>query len=234
MSAHLKFGTISIREMYRYIVATFRGKHDNPLVRELVFRSFYTKMCIANPRMERDQSFRQDIDKQIPWLSHKDQNYVKYWKAWTEGKTGFPLADAGMRQLNDTGYMHNRARLIVASFLTKTMLISWKEGEEFFAKKLTDYDPASNNGNWQWTASTGADSQPYFRIFNPWEQAKNFDPDCEYIKKWVPELKDVPVKDIFNWETQWINHKETNYPKPICNYEKQREFALKMFNQLFH
>jgi deoxyribodipyrimidine photo-lyase len=112
-------------------------------------------------------------------------------------------------------------------------LISWEHGEKYFAKKLTDYDPASNNGNWQWIASTGADSQPFFRIFNPWEQAKNFDPNAEYIKKWVPELKDVPVKDIMNWGDVSTLEK-INYPKPIVDYSKQKKLALKMYNSVFH
>jgi deoxyribodipyrimidine photo-lyase len=156
-----------------------------------------------------------------------------WFKAWTTGNTGFPVVDAGMRQLNTTGYMHNRARLIVASFLVKILLIDWREGEKYFASKLTDYDPASNNGNWQWISGGGADSQPYFRIFNPWEQAKNYDPKCEYIKHWVPELKEVSNKDILNWDSEWMNFKENKYPKPICDYGKQRDLALKMYKTVF-
>ena len=164
----------------------------------------------------------------IHW--HHNNSWLK---AWCNGETGFPIVDAGMRQLNATGYMHNRARLVVASFLTKTLLIDWREGEEYFATQLTDYDPASNNGNWQWIASTGADSQPYFRIFNPWEQAKKIDPDCNYIKKWIPELTDVPVKDIINWETSYELYKNIKYPKPIVDYQKQKEKALKMLGEAF-
>jgi deoxyribodipyrimidine photo-lyase len=152
-----------------------------------------------------------------------------WFKAWCNGETGFPVVDAGMRQLNTTGYCHNRARLIVASFLIKTLLIDWRDGEKYFATKLTDYDPASNNGNYQWVAGSGADSQPYFRIFNPWRQTENFDPDCEYIKKWIPELENVPAKDILKWDTEWEKYKESKYPKPICNYEEQKEKILKMY-----
>ena len=130
--------------------------------------------------------------------------------------------------------MHNRARLIVSSFLVKTLLISWEQGEKYFAQNLTDYDPASNNGNWQWQAGSGADSQPYFRIFNPWLQAEHFDPNCNYIKKWIPELKDVENKDIFNWDTTWQNHKNIKYPKPICEYEEQRDKALKMYKDALY
>ena len=161
----------------------------------------------------------------------------RYLHAWKTGNTGFPIVDAGMRQLNTTGYMHNRARLIVASFLTKTLLIDWREGEQYFAQKLVDYDPASNNGNWQWIASTGADSQPFFRIFNPWEQAKNFDPNAEYIKKWVPELRDLSVKDIMNWGDVSTSTSTTaekiKYPKPMVDYSKQKKLALKMYGNVF-
>jgi deoxyribodipyrimidine photo-lyase len=159
----------------------------------------------------------------------------KWLKAWKEGKTGFPIVDAGMRELKTTGYMHNRARLITASFLVKTLLISWEHGEKYFATQLTDYDPASNNGNWQWIASTGADSQPYFRIFNPWEQAKHYDPNAEYIKKWIPELRDISVKDILNWESVYDDdeYKKITYPKPIVDYTKQKEIALKMYGAVF-
>jgi deoxyribodipyrimidine photo-lyase len=138
-----------------------------------------------------------------------------------------------MRQLNETGYMHNRARLIVSSFLVKTLLLSWEDGEKYFARHLVDYDPASNNGNWQWTAGSGADSQPYFRIFNPWRQAEEYDPNCEYIKYWIPELKDVPNKDIFNWNTEWKKYKHIKYWRPICVYEEQKEKALQMYKSAF-
>ena len=122
------------------------------------------------------------------------------FKKWCEGKTGYPIVDAGMREMNETGYMHNRSRLITSNFLVKLGLISWEKGEKYFAQKLTDYDPSVNNGNWQWTSGSGADSQPYFRIMNPWTQSEKFDKNAEYIKKWVPELKNVEPKHIHNWE----------------------------------
>jgi deoxyribodipyrimidine photo-lyase len=220
LSAYLKFGCISIREAYKAL----HGKHD--IIRQLIWRDFYANILYSFPHVL-GHAMKQKYNK-VHW--HHNTNW---FKAWCDGETGFPIVDAGMRQLNETGYMHNRARLIVASFLTKTLLIDWRDGEEYFASKLTDYDPASNNGNWQWVASTGADSQPYFRIFNPWEQAKNFDPDCEYIKKWVPELADVPDKDILNWETEFNNYKDTKYPKPIVDYKKQKDLALKMLGNAF-
>ena len=160
-------------------------------------------------------------------------NNSNLFKKWCNGETGYPVVDAGMRQLLLTGYMHNRARLIVSSFLVKTLLISWEKGEKYFAQHLVDYDPASNNGNWQWTAGSGADSQPYFRIFNPWEQGKNYDSNCEYIKQWIPELIDVPNKDILNWENTYSQYKNIKYPKPIVNYKTQKELALHMYSSAF-
>jgi deoxyribodipyrimidine photo-lyase len=157
-----------------------------------------------------------------------------WFSAWCKGETGYPIVDAGMRQMNTTGYMHNRSRLIVASFLVKTLLIDWREGEKYFAQTLTDYDVANNNGNWGWISSGGADSQPFFRIFNPSLQGENFDKECEYIKKWVPELATLHPKIIHNWETEWVNHKDIKYPKPICNYSEQREKALKMYKDALY
>jgi deoxyribodipyrimidine photo-lyase len=216
LSAYIKFGCISIREVYKI----FRSKHD--FIRQLFWRDFYANILYSFPHVL-GHALKPNYNK-VLW--HHNTNW---FNAWTNGETGFPVVDAGMRELNSTGYMHNRARLITSSFLIKTLLIDWQKGEQYFAKKLTDYDPASNNGNWQWTAGSGADSQPYFRIFNPWLQAENFDPNCEYIKKWIPELKDVPVKDILNWEETYSQYKNIKYPKPICNYQEQKEKALKMY-----
>uniref|UniRef100_A0A6C0IJI6 Photolyase/cryptochrome alpha/beta domain-containing protein n=1 Tax=viral metagenome TaxID=1070528 RepID=A0A6C0IJI6_9ZZZZ len=220
LSAYLKFGCVSIREAYK----AFRSIKD--LIRQLFWRDFYANILLAYPRVL-GHALKPNYEK-IRW-----HNNDRWFQAWTKGETGFPVVDAGMRQMNATGYMHNRARLIVASFLIKTLLISWEKGEQYFASKLTDYDPASNNGNWQWTASTGADSQPFFRIFNPMEQGKNYDPECVYIKTWVPELKDVPVKDILHWDTEWLKHKDAGYFKPICDYKEQKELALKMYKSIF-
>jgi deoxyribodipyrimidine photo-lyase len=220
LSAYIKFGCISIREMNKFF------RRNTALLRQLIWRDFYANILYSFPRVL-GHGLKEKYNK-IHW--HHNDNWLK---AWTKGETGFPIVDAGMRQLNATGYMHNRARLVVASFLTKTLLIDWREGEEYFATQLTDYDPASNNGNWQWISSTGADSQPYFRIFNPWEQAKKIDPDCNYIKKWIPELTDVPTKDILNWETSHELYKNIKYPKPIVDYHKQKDIALKMFGKVF-
>jgi deoxyribodipyrimidine photo-lyase len=223
LSAYIKFGCVSIREVYH----VFKNRHD--IIRQLIWRDFYANILYSFPYVL-GGPMKKNYSK-VKW-----HHNTVWFEAWRDGMTGFPVVDAGMRELNTTGYMHNRARLITASFLVKTLLISWEHGEKYFAKKLTDYDPASNNGNWQWIASTGADSQPFFRIFNPWEQAKNFDPDCEYIKKWVPELSDVPPKDILHWEDVYNNeeYKDIRYPRPIVDYAKQKILALKMYNNVFH
>ena len=221
LSAYIKFGCISIREAYKAL----HGKRD--IIRQLIWRDFYANILYSFPHVL-GHAMKQKYNK-VHW--HHNTNW---FKAWCDGETGYPVVDAGMRQLNETGYMHNRARLIVASFLTKTLLIDWKEGEKYFATKLTDYDPASNNGNYQWVAGTGADSQPYFRIFNPWRQTEEWDPDCKYIKNWVPELANVPEKDILKWETEWVNYKDIKYPKPICNYEEQKNKALKMYKDALY
>lgn len=223
LSAYIKFGCVSIREVYHVL------KSRRDIIRQLIWRDFYANILYSFPYVL-GHPMKKNYSK-IHW-----HHNTRWFEAWRDGMTGFPVVDAGMRELNATGYMHNRARLITASFLVKTLLISWEHGEKYFAKKLTDYDPASNNGNWQWVASTGADSQPFFRIFNPWEQAKHFDPDAEYIKKWVPELKDVSAKDILNWESTNNDEKYKNvhYPKPVVNYKKQKVLALKMYNNVFH
>lgn len=175
LGIHLRFGTISIRQL------TQRAKDLNQtFLNELIWRDFYA-MVLANNQQVVDKAFKPQYD-QIPW--RKDEGD---FQKWCDGMTGYPIVDAGMRQLNKTGYMHNRVRMIVASFLTKHLLIDWRWGEAYFAKKLLDFDLASNNGGWQWAAGTGTDAQPYFRVFNPQSQTEKFDKDLEYIKKWVPE-----------------------------------------------
>jgi deoxyribodipyrimidine photo-lyase len=227
LSAAIKFGCISIREAF-YTFKTHFGTH-NDLNRQLIWRDFFANILTFYPHVLKS-SMKPNYDK-IRWRKN-----TKALNAWKTGTTGFPVVDAGMRQLNKTGYMHNRARLIVASFLTKVLGIYWKEGEKYFATKLTDYDPASNNGNWQWISGSGADSQPYFRIFNPWEQSKHYDPECNYIKEWIPELKDVEPNIIHNWDTffQDPEFKNIKYNKPIVDYKKQKEITLDMYSSAFH
>ncbi len=223
MSAHLKFGTVSIREVAHY------AQHNSNYMRELIWRDFYAHILYHFP--DNLGSAMKPAMNKIRWSENK-----KYVKAWSEGKTGFPIVDAGMRQLNATGYMHNRARMIVASFFVKTLLQDWQVGEKIFAQKLVDYDPASNNGGWQWIASTGTDSQPYFRIFNPWLQQGTYDPIGEYISKWVPELKDVAVEHLCKWYDPKIREiypmANKMYGAPIVDYTEQKKKALKMYSEI--
>ena len=177
LSAYIKFGCVSIREVYH------NYNDAKELQRELIWREFYANILYYFPYVL-GNSFKEKYDT-IKWTNNKE-----WFKKWCEGKTGYEMVDAGMNQLNKTGWMHNRLRMITAMFLTKDLLIDWRWGEKYFASKLVDYDPASNNGGWQWSASTGTDSQPYFRIFNPELQLKKYDKEYEYIKRWIPNYED--------------------------------------------
>lgn len=213
LSPHIKFGTVSIREVY-YPFASKYGKKCE-FIRQLVWRDFYAQLLDAFP----DHLSGGDKTKTANWA-----NCPAYLRAWKEGRTGYPLVDAGMRELVQTGYMHNRVRMVVASFLTKTLHINWRKGEEFFAQHLTDYDVASNNGNWQNISSTGKYAEPIFRVMNPWIQSEKFDPDAIYIKKWVPELADVDAKNIHKIYDN--SNKPTSYPSPIVDYYEQKKHPL--------
>lgn len=201
LGLHLRFGTISIRQTVEKAM-----KLNEVWLNELIWREFFMMILYHFPYVV-TKSFKQQYDN-MKWLNDKN-NFEK----WCNGQTGYPIVDAGMRQLNQTGYMHNRVRLVVASFLTKHLLIDWRWGERYFAKKLLDYDMASNNGNWQWCAGTGCDAAPYFRVFNPEEQTKKFDPDFKYIKRWVPE------------------YNTSKYPKPIIEHKIARERALSTYKE---
>ncbi|WP_440952651.1 cryptochrome/photolyase family protein [Methanococcoides sp. FTZ1] len=219
LSAHNKLGTISIREFY-YSVLHELGR-DHTLIRELFWRDFFTQLAFEFPEVF-SHAFKRKFDD-LEWGNDR-----KLFGSWCSGNTGFPIVDAGMRELNTTGYMHNRVRMIVSSFLVKDLHIDWRWGERYFAGKLVDYDPCVNNGNWQWAASTGADSQPYFRIFNPWHQQKKFDRDCEYIKRWVPELRGIEPSVIHKLEK--VNGPDIrDYAKPLVDHSREREIALSMF-----
>lgn len=218
LAAHLKFGTISIREAYAAIAKKLNS--DHPLIRQLYWRDFFTYVAYHSPFVF-GHAYHEKYDHL--WWSDSKKNFT----AWCEGKTGFPIVDAGMRELNTTGFMHNRVRMIVASFLVKDLHIDWRKGEQYFATQLVDYDPAVNNGNWQWSASTGCDAQPYFRIFNPWLQQKKFDPECKYIKTWVPELKTVNSKTIHRLFKNEV--KVDGYPKPICDHAIESSRAKQLY-----
>ncbi len=201
LGIHLRFGTISVRKL-----AQIASQLNDTYLNELIWREFYMMILAYNPQVV-DKAFKPAYDR-IPW-----RNNVQEYKAWCEGKTGFPIVDAGMRELNATGYMHNRVRMIVASFLTKHLLIDWRWGEAYFAKKLLDFELASNNGGWQWAAGTGTDAQPYFRVFNPDSQTEKFDKDLRYIKKWIPELG------------------TNSYPKPIVDHKFARTRAIETYKK---
>lgn len=201
LGIHLRFGTISIRRL-----ALTAAKLNDTFLNELIWREFYMTILAYNPQVV-NRAFKPQYDH-IPWRNNEAE-----FEAWCVGKTGYPIVDAGMRELNATGYMHNRVRMIVASFLTKHLLIDWKWGEAYFAKNLLDFELASNNGGWQWAAGTGTDAQPYFRIFNPESQTEKFDKDLKYIKKWIPEFG------------------TSQYPKPIVDHKFARVRALDTYKQ---
>jgi deoxyribodipyrimidine photo-lyase len=219
LSAHNKFGTVSIREVYNRTKSLFGPSHT--LLSELYWREFFTHIVYHFPHVI-GGAFHERYNA-LKWSNRED-----YFEAWCSGNTGFPIVDAGMRELNTTGYMHNRVRMVVASFLVKDLHIDWRWGERYFAQNLIDYDPAVNNGNWQWAASTGCDAQPYFRIFNPWRQQQRFDPECVYIRKWVPELDGLSPKDIHGLEKQ-RGFAQTAYPDPLVNHRIASAAAESMF-----
>ncbi|MDF2157191.1 deoxyribodipyrimidine photo-lyase [Algoriphagus sp. CAU 1675] len=201
LGVHLRFGTISIRKL-----ALIASKLNAVFLNELIWREFYMTILAYNPQVV-EKAFKPAYDR-IQWRNNQEE-----FKAWCEGKTGYPIVDAGIRELNATGYMHNRVRMIVASFLTKHLLIDWRWGEAYFASKLLDFELASNNGGWQWAAGTGTDAQPYFRVFNPESQMEKFDKELKYVKKWVPEFG-------------------TNlYPKPIVDHKFARQRALDTYKK---
>ncbi len=199
LSVHLRFGTISIRSAVKKGLA-----HSDSWLNELTWRDFYMMVLSNFPHVE-NENFNRKYDV-VPWRKDEEQ-----FEAWCKGSTGYPIVDAGMRELNETGFMHNRVRMITASFLTKHLLLDWRWGERYFAGKLLDYDMSANNGGWQWAAGTGTDAHPYFRVFNPYSQTEKFDPQLRYIRKWVPEFQ------------------EFSYPKPIVEHRFARKRAINTF-----
>ena len=221
LSSYIKFGNISIREVY------YAFKNNHAFIRQLYWRDFYSGVLYSFPRVL-GHSLNPKYDK-IKW--HHNE---RLFEAWCKGITGIPIVDASQRQLLATGWTHNRGRMISSSILIKILLIDWRKGEQFYAQHLVDYDVASNNGGWQWSSGSGADSQPFFRYFNPYTQSKDHDKDCEYIKKWIPELRSVDSDDIHNWDTAWEKHKDIKYPKPIVDYKDQREKSIKMYKDALY
>ncbi len=208
LSAHLKFTTCSPREIYHAVIQHLGVRSD--LIRSLYWRDFFTGIALHFPHVFKG-AFYPKFDR-LQWSYDK-----QVFKKWCEGNTGFPIIDAGMRQMNETGFMHNRVRMIVASFLVKYLHIDWRWGEKYFAQKLIDYDPSINNGNWQWVAGCGCVSQPYFRLFNPWTQAIKFDSKCKYIKKWIPELSKISEEVIFQRYLEKNQKIDSSYPNPMID-----------------
>ena len=225
LSAYIKFGCISIREVYHAM-----SLHNKDLTRELIWREFYANVINNKPKVLegqlkglRNKCFKEQYEN-IQWSFNNN-----YWNAWCEAKTGVPFVDAGIRQLLLTGFCHNRLRMVLGMFFAKDMLMDWHVFENWMAKNLIDYDPSSNSGGVQWCYSIGTDAAPYYRIFNPYLQSERFDPNCDYIKKWVPELKGIPAKNIHRWDTDYVKFTETNYPPPMLNHSKQIKLAKNIY-----
>lgn len=231
LAPYIRMGNISVREIMR---ETLKHSSDgaNIFLSEIIWREFYQVILDVFPKVEKN-CFKSEYDLL------KYENDKNLFEAWKQGMTGYPIVDAAMRCLNQTGMMHNRLRMIVASFLTKTLLVDWRWGEKYFALKLLDFDLAANNGGWQWSASTGVDAQPYFRIFNPYNQSEKFDEEGNFIRVWCPELRDFSNKQIhYPHEADMLEQARANcrigidYPEPIVSYKVQKEKALKMFAQI--
>lgn len=219
LGVDLRFGTISIRQLVRF--ALDRKTDGSEIwLSELIWRDFFSQILYNYPHVV-DSAFNRR------YTTIKYCNNLELFDKWCNGQTGYPIVDAAMRQLNQTGFMHNRLRMICASFLCKDLLIDWRWGEQYFAKKLLDYDLASNNGNWQWCASTGCDAQPYFRVFNPYLQSKKFDENGDFIRKYIPELSHLDNKQIHMPTIDIFSN--LNYPLPIVDHKLQSQKAIAMF-----
>ncbi len=224
LSVHLRFGTVSIRQLFRLAQESFSEGAETWL-NELIWREFYFQILFHRPDVAHGKAFKKEYE------SIAFENNPDYFKAWAEGKTGYPIVDAAMRQLNQTGFMHNRLRMIAASFLVKDLLVDWRWGEAYFAEKLIDFDLSANNGGWQWAASTGCDAQPWFRIFNPVTQSTRFDLQGKFIKKYIPELKNCTDDEI---HAPWLSQKaeQFKYPTPIVDHASQRIKALALYKSV--
>ena len=224
LSPHLRFGTLSVREAVRFCYDHF-SEGAKTWLNELIWREFYQMILDQFPHVVKG-AFKPEYDS-LKWSPQPG-----HFEAWCEGRTGYPIVDAAMRQLNETGFMHNRLRMIVAMFLTKDLLIDWREGERYFAEQLLDHELAANNGGWQWSASTGCDAQPYFRVMNPVSQSEKFDPEGEFIRRFVPELKKLDRKKI-HWphDDGLFGSALNGYPEPIVDHKTQRLKAISMFKK---
>lgn len=223
LSAYMAYGVIGVRDVWEM---TEQEDSASEFQEQLAWRDFYTQVLYHNPSVVTENY--KSYDRPIQW-----ENDSVLLQKWKDGETGYPIVDAGMRQLKQEGYMHNRLRMIVASFLTKDLLMDWREGYNWFKKMLIDHDVANNNGGWQWAASTGTDAQPYFRIFNPMSQGERYDPDAQYIKKYVSELQDVDPDLIHSWNelSEEERPDDTDYPAPVIDHSERREMALNMYKR---
>ncbi len=227
LSPYLAIGALSARQCVRALLDYSRGevtKGGEVWLSELAWRDFYNHLLVAMPKLSMNKAFL-DWERKVAWSGEKE-----HFESWAKGQTGYPIVDAAMRQLNTTGWMHNRLRMIVASFLTKDLHIDWRQGERYFMSKLIDGDFASNNGGWQWSASTGCDAQPYFRIFNPISQGEKFDSDTRFITHWIPELKMVPIK-LRHKPWLWDQAVNLDYPAPIVDHKVEREITLGLYKE---
>ena len=232
LSTYLAAGVISPRQCLHAALQSNYGEFEsgNPgvftWINELLWREFYKHILVGYPRVSRHRAFRPETES-LPWRDAPEE-----LAAWQQGRTGIPIIDAAIRQLLETGWMHNRLRMVVAMFLTKNLLIDWREGERFFMRHLIDGDLAANNGGWQWSSSTGTDSVPYFRIFNPLSQSERFDPEGRFIKHWLPELAALNKKEVHNPASMGGLFGVANYPRPIVDLKSSRERALSAFKNL--
>ena len=218
ISPYLMCGALSVRQCIQATRTSSPDWLNSAWTNELIWREFYRHLTDSYPRLSRSENFK-PIQRAIPW-----ENAPAHWQAWSTGTTGFPIVDAAIKQLLQTGWMHNRLRMVTAAFLTKLLLIDWRKGEQFFMEHLIDGDYASNNGGWQWAASTGADAAPYFRIFNPQRQSERYDPEGQFIKRFLPELKALDAKSIHQPSSQ--QRRQCAYPEPIIDYRFARQRAL--------
>ncbi|WP_255149939.1 cryptochrome/photolyase family protein [Halorarius halobius] len=234
LSAHLRWGTVGVREVYAATEAAMADAPDDEaresveeFQSQLAWREFYHHVLHFSPEVV-TENFK-SYENPIEWRNDPDEI-----AAWTAGETGYPIVDAGMRQLREEGFMHNRVRMIVASFLTKDLLADWRHGYAQFREHLVDHDTANDNGGWQWAASTGTDAQPYFRIFNPMTQGERYDPDAEYVARYVPELRGVDPETVHSWHELDDETREAaapDYPAPVVDHSERREEALAMFER---
>lgn len=234
LSIDLTIGTISARECLAAVMQRTNGDISNNIkypgeltwLSELAWRDFYKHIIFYRPDICRGNPYKLQTDK-LPW-----QQDPVLLSAWKEGQTGFPLVDAAMRQLKQTGWMHNRLRMVTAMFFTKTLFLDWRLGEAYFMEQLTDGDFAANNGGWQWCASTGTDAVPYFRIFNPTTQSERFDPEGSFIRQYCPELSSLNSKQIHDPYARGVKDRQIHYPKPIIDYKHMRQVVIKHFKDL--